>query len=186
MFRFVRHGHPCMFAGLIDRDRRRGKRRIGEGAYWHGNGFLQARDFVMYCRTTVGTEMESNAATFVADANVLRRMATDVHVLAAKARLGTKYAASTALTGQAMADRNSNRFAGGNGGKLPAAAGSISHRYEFQRIVEMEYAMAALATHRPCTSAYFAPVSALMLTARLRYENSLQTRQSARPRSLVT
>ena len=81
--------------------------------------------------------MEGNSATLVADAIESLRMTADYDMLASKACLCTKYAASTALTSQVMAHRDSSRRARRHGRELPVVAGSGSYGHEMQPIVEM-------------------------------------------------
>ena len=81
----------------------------------------------MNCRPTLRAEMDGNSATLIADPNKLRRATADEYIPAKKAGLRTEYAAGAALAGEAMADRNSNWFAGRFGSKLPAATRGSTH-----------------------------------------------------------
>ena len=81
----------------------------------------------MNCRPTLRAEMEGNSVTVIADPNKLRRATADEYISTKKAGLRTEYAASAALAGEAMADRNSNWFARRHGSELPAATGGSTH-----------------------------------------------------------
>ena len=74
-------------------------------------------------RSALRAEVKCCPTAGIAHANVLPGLATDRHTFSAKARLHTKHAASSALTSQAVTDRNSNGPFGGCCGELSATAG---------------------------------------------------------------
>ena len=97
VFRPIWRDYPSVFTRLIYRDRRRWKGRIGKRSHRYGAVILQARNFIMNRRPTIGAEMEGNSVTVIADPNKLRRATADEYISTKKAGLRTEYAASAAL-----------------------------------------------------------------------------------------
>ena len=126
MLDVLRQAHPGVFAFFVDRERWRGKAGLPEGTNRDGDIFLSTLDRVMNRCAAGRTEVERNLAARVAYTYVLLRLPFDRYALSTKARLSTKDAPGSTLTGKTVTHRHSNWIFGGGHGELPTATGCNS------------------------------------------------------------
>ena len=105
-----RQNNPGMHALLVDRKRGRWKAGIGKCSYWNGHELWVSLELVMHGGAALWAEVKCGLASCVAGADISRGRACDLHGASTKARLRAKYAACSALAGQAMTDGNAQRF----------------------------------------------------------------------------
>ena len=126
MFCARRQVHPRMLVVLIHGSHRMWKCWIGKCAQRDGNHIFLRFHVVMNGCPAVAAEVKCCLHPRVADTHKGRGTASDLDVDSAKARLRAKCTSGSALTGQAMANRNSNWIAGCGGGQLTATTGRCS------------------------------------------------------------
>jgi hypothetical protein len=93
---------------------------------WDSNHILLRLHIEMNGCPARSTEIKRRSLSRIAYADKGRRVASDLDVDPTKAGLRAKRASGAALTGKAVANRNSDRIAGCRGGKLTTTAGRYS------------------------------------------------------------
>jgi hypothetical protein len=81
----------------------------------------------MHSCTTFSAEVERGFISRVSEADKGRGLASDLDVDPAKAGLRAECTSGSALTGQAVTNRNADRITGCQGGKLAATTGRCSN-----------------------------------------------------------
>lgn len=121
--------HPGMFATVVNRISRWRKTWIGEGADGDRHRRLLAALFgVEYGCAAARAETEPKLGPLVTSANVIGRRADDL-IGGGEARQRCKYTARAALTGKAVANPDSQRFALNLNAQLAAATRGCSRRH---------------------------------------------------------
>jgi hypothetical protein len=120
MFDLRRQRNPRVLAILVHRNRRRWKGRLCKSSHRHGNELLAIFETPVNSGSAAWTEVKGDSAAFIADADILMRLAFDFHGLGPKACLGAKYTAGAALALQTVTDGHSDRLFGNRDGELTA------------------------------------------------------------------
>jgi hypothetical protein len=118
-----RGNDPAVHSSLVNRDERRWKAWISERSNRDCQVFFHSLRLVVDGRSAAWTEVELAMRAFVAHAHVLRRGARERDVLAPKPGLLPEDAASSALTGQAVANGDTHRLADNSSLELTTTAG---------------------------------------------------------------
>ena len=118
----------------------------------NGNVLFMALEVPVDRRAALRAKVERYPTAAVTDANVLAGPATDRDAFSTKACLRTKHTAGAALTSQAMADRDSDRFSGGCCGELAATAGCFTRRHGGQQCRSVTAGAAARRFESRCGS----------------------------------
>ncbi len=118
-----RGNDPAVHSILVNRDERRWKAWISKRPNRDRQVFFHSLRLVVDGRSAAWTEVEFAMRAFVAHADVLRRGARERDVLASKPGLLPEDAASSALTGQAVANGDTHRLARNSSLELTTTAG---------------------------------------------------------------
>ena len=145
------HAHPGVLAIFVDRDRRCWKIRLCECADRNGCETLIAFGGVVDRGAANRTEAERSLAAFVAHAQILVRLTSELDALCSKARLCTKDAASSPLACQTVADPDANRIFARCCAELATAArgDSCTHAFHLPANDPDSVACDAQRTHAP-------------------------------------
>jgi len=117
-----RQRYPGMHPFFIDRDRRRRKARVCEGADGNGNTVFAAFRDEVDRGAASRAERESGPSAFVADKDMFRACTADFDCLARKPGLRRKDAPASTLACEAMADSYADRISRDSGGEPAATA----------------------------------------------------------------
>src|SRR5258706_7204536 len=119
----VEQYHTTVLPVFIHRERWLGEVRIGKRSDRYSHVLLASRDAVMHDRSASWAEVKCDPVAGIGDSDVGRGITFDLDALPPKSRLSTKYTSGAALTSEAVANGNSDRFPGHRRRELAATAG---------------------------------------------------------------
>ena len=121
---FARNLNPRVHSLLIDREAWSRELWVRERTDWDSDAIFLPSQRVVHGCAAVGAEVERNACSFVPDADKLLGGARDGDGLLGEASLSAKDAPCATLTGQAVADGDTDWLGGDLGLQLAAATRS--------------------------------------------------------------